>query len=394
MASDDYTVEMGAKAATRMVKNAVPRDEIVALLREELSKKEAEEAYEVARLRNKATDRFQDPLDLWFDEAGLRYATPDTVARARAQRLAEHGDTAVDLACGAGIQLVFLAEAFDQACGIEIDPGRAELARRNLTTRDLEAEVIIGDCLDPGLREEIGPTDVLVCDPARDARADERILDDLAPDPRKVLDRWQEGAQAWCIELPPMMPPERVAKDLDGELEYTSLNRDLNRLAVYGGQAAEVERSALVLPEGERLTDQDEGAAPETVDAPGEYAFLVDRTALQADLLPQLVARAGATGLLLDDHPRRHLLTGDQPSGTTFCTDHRVLATEAWNLELLRGRLERLEAGKVTLRASIDPDDYWTVRNALEKDLDGDRHVHLFNLGSDGMIVETLDEES
>ncbi len=394
MASDDYTVEMGAKAATRMVKNAIPRDEIVSLLREELSKKEAEQADEVARLRNKATDRFEDPFDLWFDEAGLRYATPDTVARARAQRLAEHGDTAVDLACGAGVQLVFLAEAFDEVCGIEIDGGRAKLARRNLAARGVEAEVIVGDCLDPRLREEVGPVDVLVCDPARDARADERILDDLAPDPRKVLEGWQEGAHAWCIELPPMMPPERVAKDLDGELEYTSLNRDLNRLAVYGGQAAEVERSALVLPEGQRLTDQDEAVTPETVDAPGEYAFLVDRTVLQADLLPQLVARAGASELLLDDHPRRHLLTGDQPSGTAFCTDYRVLATEAWNLELLRGRLERLDAGKVTLRASIDPDDYWTVRNALEKDLDGDRHVHLFNLGSDGMIVEALDEES
>lgn len=394
MASDEYTVEMGAKAATRMVKNAVPRDEIVALLREELSKREAEEAYEVARLRNKATDRFEDPFDLWFDEAGLRYATPDTVARARAQRLAQHGDTAVDLACGAGIQLVFLAEAFDEVWGIEIDPDRAELAERNLAARDLEAEVIVGDCLDPGLGETIGQVDVLICDPARDAQADQRILDDLAPDPRRVLERWQAGAHAWCIELPPMMPPERVAKDLEGELEYTSLNRDLNRLAVYGGQAAQAGRSALVLPEGERLTDQDEGASPEPADAPGVYAHLVDRTVLQADLLPQLVARAGATGILLDDHPRRHLLTGDQPSGTAFCTDYRVLATEAWNLELLRGRLERLEAGKVTLRASIDPDDYWTVRNALEKDLDGDRHVHLFNLGSDGMIVEALDDET
>lgn len=394
MASDDYTVEMGAKAATRMVSNAVPRDEIVALLREELSKKEAEEAYEVARLRNKATDRFEDPLDLWFDEAGLRYATPDTVARARAQRLAKHGDTAVDLACGAGIQLVFLAEAFDQAWGIEIDPGRATLARRNLEARGLDAEVLPGDCLDPEIREEIGQVDVLVCDPARDARADERVLDDLAPDPREVLDLWQEGTRAWCIELPPMMPPERVAKDLDGELEYTSLDRDLNRLAVYGGQAAEVDRSALVLPEGERLTDQDEQAPVEHAKVPGDHAYLVDRTVLQADLLPQLVARAGADGLILDDHPRRHLLTGDGPSGTAFCTDYRVLATEAWNLELLRGRLDRLGAGKVTLRASIDPDDYWTVRNALEKGLDGDRHVHLFNLGSDGMIVEPVDVDA
>lgn len=390
--SEDYTLEDAARAATRMVRSGVPRDEIVALIRSELPKGQAEEAYEIARLRSKASDRFEDPWELWFDEQGLRYATPDLVAQARAERLAAHGEVAVDVACGTGIQLAMLARSFDRAIGIELDPQRAALARRNLAAYGVEAQVITGDCLEAAIREQVGQVDVLFCDPARAPEADKRTFDGLSPGVHEVLEAWGADVQAWCFELPPMMPPERVRDELGQahptELEYTALGADLNRLAVYGGQAREAEVSAVTFPTGERLTDQDPAAEVAETTEVGDYLYLVDRTVLQAGLLDRLAARCQATGLLTDEHPRRTLLTGNGPSGTAFCTDYEVLATEAWNIQLLRGRLERVGAGKVTLRASIDPEDYWTVRNALEKGLEGERHVHLFNLGDEGLIVQ------
>jgi hypothetical protein len=213
----------------------------------------------------------------------------------------------------------------------------------------------------------------------------------LAPDVHQVLDRCAGEATAWCLELPPMMPPERVLAEVEGELCYTSLGQDLNRLAVYGGEAAQVERSVLTLPTGEELTDEDEAVDLEPVELADEVVHLVDRTVLQADLLPQLAARADAPHLLSDAHPRRTLLTSDGPAGTALTTSYEVLAGEAWNLQLLRGRMERLDVGKVTLRASIDPEDYWTVRKALEDDLTGDRHVHLFNVGEQGIITAEIE---
>ncbi|MDX1612274.1 MAG: class I SAM-dependent methyltransferase, partial [Candidatus Thermoplasmatota archaeon] len=239
--SDAYTVEDGAKAATRMIRNGVPQDEIRSLLATELSADGANQALTFAKLRETAASRFEDPWDLWFDEQGLRYATPDVVARARADRLSAFGDSVCDVACGVGIQLAFLGQVFEEAHGIELDPDRAQLAEKNVATLKAGAQVHVGDCLDPDMREEIGHADVVFCDPARDAQADKRIFDDLSPDPRKVLETWTQGTQAWCLELPPMMPPERVHEQIQGELVYTSLNGDLNRLAVYGGEAAEVE---------------------------------------------------------------------------------------------------------------------------------------------------------
>lgn len=391
MGEDDYGLEDAAAAATRMLRHKVPGAEIKDILPEEFR----EDAFELARLRKRASERFEDPWALFFDEEGLRYATPDVVARARADRLAPHGDVAVDVACGTGIQLAFLAERFDQAIGIERDPDRAKLARRNLETLDVEGEVVVADSLDPDTVEQVlsrVDVDVVVCDPARAPAAEERDFDGLSPDIREVHETWGKISQAFCYELPPMMPPERVHPVLPGELEYTSLNGDLNRLAVFGGRAAEADESALALPAGQRLTDADPSREVEEVEEVGDWLLRVDRAVLSAGLLGQLVEAVDATGLFDAEHPRRTLLTGPDPGRSGFTEDYRVLDHHTWNLLGLHEKLKRLDVGKVILRASIEPDRYWDVRNALEDGLEGERTVHLFRVEETGYIVEAAGE--
>lgn len=384
---DDYTVADAAQAATRMLRHKVSDAEIKDLLPEHFQ----EEAFRLARLRKQASERFEDPWELWFDEQGLRYATPDVVARHRAKRLGAHGDVAVDPACGVGIQLAFLAREVDRATGAELDPDTAEFARRNLAALEAEATVVVGDSLETGTRAQLPDPEILVCDPARDPEAEERTLDGLSPDLRAIHDAYAARARAWCYELPPMIDPERVRSAFEGELAYTSLNGDLNRLALYGGQAAEVPRSAVTLPTGERITSEDTNADLEPVDEPGEVLHLVDRTIVQAELLARLAHRARAPHILSREHPRRHLLTSGDRARTAFTEDYRVLDRHTWNLMGLREKLKRLDVGHVTLRASIEPERYWDVRNALEEGLEGPRRVQLFRVGDEGIIVEPLD---
>lgn len=383
---DDYTLADAAAAATRMLRHKIPGAEIKDLLPDALQ----EDAWRIARLRKDASERFEDPWELFFDEEGLRYATPDTVARARAERLAEHGTTAVDVACGVGIQLAYLADVFDHVVGIERDPDKAALAEKNLEVLGQDAEIIVEDALDPAVRERVGDVDVVVCDPARPPDAEERSFEGLSPDIREVHEMWSSTAQATCYELPPMMPPKRVHPVLPGECEYTSLKGDLNRLAVYGGKAHATDASALALPDGERLTDQDPERSVTRVEAADRILHKVDRAVLAAGLLGQLADRADARRLLTDEHPRRTLLTSPEPAQTAFTTDFEVLDQHAWNLLGLHEKLKRLGAGKVTLRASIDPDRYWGVRNALEKGLDGELEVHLFRVGDTGLITQPV----
>jgi hypothetical protein len=386
---DDYTLADAAAAATRMLKHKVSDAEIKDLLPEHYQ----DDAFEIARLRNQASERFEDPWELWFDDQGLRYATPDVVARARADRLADHGDVAIDPACGVGIQLAFLARRFEEAAGVELDPDRAELAHRNLAALDADAEILVADALDPDTRAPLPDPDVVVCDPARDPEAERRTMDGLSPDLREIHETYTADASAWCYELPPMIERDRVREVVDGELEYTSLNGDLNRLALYGGEAEAARRSALTLPSGERVDTDDEAREPEPVEEPDEYLHRVDRTIVQADLLAQLAHRADAGDLLSAEHPRRHLLTSPAPADTAFTNDFRVLDRHAWNLMGLREKLKRLDAGHVTLRAGVDPERYWDVRNALEEGLDGPRSVQLFRVEDQGIIVEPVDED-
>lgn len=377
-------LERAVAKATRLVREGAGRPDVERALPADL----ATEVWTLASLRKRASDRFDDPWAWWFDEEGLRYATPDVVARARAERLSPHGDSALDVACGVGIQLVHLAQVFGEAIGIERVPARVELARRNAAAHGVEATVLEGDCLDPRHLKRLAQPDVVFCDPAREPEAPERRFGDLSPDVARVLETWCGKARAWCFELPPMMPPERVAPVLAGECEYTSLHGELNRLAVYGGEAAEVEQSALSLPVGERLTSDEPGEAPAPTDSPEAFVHHVDRAVLSAGLLGQLAARIGAPSLLDASHPRRTLLTGPTRSASAFAASFEVLDVGPWETAALRTRLDGLDVGKVTLRAAIDPEEYWPTRNALEQGLDGERHVHVWRLGDRAVVGE------
>jgi hypothetical protein len=372
-----------ARRATEMVRAGEDPQRILKALPD----KHAEAALALARRRKQASERFEDPWSLWFDDAGLRYATPDTVARARAERLAPLGGRVADVACGAGIQLAYLARVFDEAVGIDIDPQRAELARRNAEALGANVEIVVGDALDPQLRKTVGPVDLVFCDPARAPEASTRMFDDLAPDVRRVHEAWSKGARAWCYELPPMMTPERVREAFDAECEYTSLHGELNRLAVYGGEAQRAERSALALPASERLTDSDAVAVVGRTEEVGSVVHLVDRAILSASLMGQLAARLGGAQLLSDEHPRRTLLTGAAGASSAFARTYEVLVVAPWDVDVLRPILEDLDAGKVTLRASIPPAQYWALRNKLEKDLPGDKAMHLFRVGERGIVA-------
>jgi hypothetical protein len=87
-------------------------------------------------------------------------------------------------------------------------------------------------------------------------------------------------------------------------------------------------------------------------------------------------------------------LTSDRPAATAFTNDFQVLDTHTWNLMGLREKLKRLDAGHVTLRAGIDPDRYWDVRNALEEGLEGSVSVQLFRVGDQGIIVRPVDQQA
>ncbi|MDF2957121.1 MAG: tRNA/tmRNA/rRNA uracil-C5-methylase [Candidatus Alkanophagales archaeon MCA70_species_1] len=385
-------VEREVSRAVAMVKRGFHKEKVVKRLRGGRGLR-PELIYEVARCRLHAREKF-GPLaeKLFFDEEGLRYATPAVVAEYRAERL--KCDVIADVSCGAGAQLVFFAMRCRKAYGVELNEERAKLAALNVASLGLEnVEIIVGDATGDAAVKRLKDAEVVFSDPSRPPGEEVRTIESLQPPPLKIVEKYQRITEKLAFELPPQMPPERVRRWLAGEKEYTSLNFQLNRLALYMGELAECDVSAISLPSGERVTSEDAAAELEAADAPKAFLYEVDPTVVKATLLRNLLGKLGLEASVLSEDKRRTLLTSDEEASSAFLRRYRVLELVNFGVASIKEALKRLDARKVTLRFSLPPSEYWSVRKRLEEGLSGERWIHLFKIKDKALLAERLSPE-
>ncbi len=343
-----------------------------------------DDIYEVAKYRIKAKEKFGELANkLYFDEWGLRYSTPRLIARYRAERL--ECNTIADISCGVGAQLIFFAEVCHKVYGVEIDKKRALYARLNAKALGLtNVDVIKGDAFNDDVINRISDAEVFFSDPSRPPEEKVRGVDSLEPNPLKVFEKYREIGDV-AFELPPQMHPSRVP--LEGEKEYTSLNFKLNRLALYTGELASSEVSAVSIPSKERVSNEDEEYSVKESGKVDSFLYEVDNTILKAGLLPNLLGKLGFDAEMAQSTSRRTFLTADEEKDSAFLRKYDVLKVTEFNITTVKEELKELGAGKVTLRFSLDPSEYWSVRNTIEEDLKGDKWVYLFNIGDKAVIT-------
>lgn len=342
-----------------------------------------EEIYEVARNRIRAKEKFGSLNSrLFFDDTGLRYSTPAIVAEYRAKRL--KCDSIADISCGVGAQLIFFARECEKAIGVEIDRRRAKLAWLNTLSMNLDnVEIFAADALSYEVIKKID-AEVIFSDPSRPPEEKIRTFRGLEPPPEKVLERYSDVTTKFAFELPPQMPPERIP--IKGEKEYTSLNFRLNRLALYCNELAECEVSAITLPSGERVTSEDEKTRIEGGDV-GSFLHEVDFTIIKAKLLPNLVGKLDVDVKLIFDDGRRVILSSESEIKSSFIRNYSVESICNFSIPEINQELKRIGAGKVTLRFSIEPENYWNVRKRIENGLQGEEWFYLFRIGNKAVIT-------
>jgi len=319
------------------------------------------------------------------DADGLRFATPEPVAKYRAARLA--CNTIADISCGIGGQTIYFAQRCKHVYAVEIDPIKIEHAQKNCEKYGLEnVTFICGDALDPNVIAQIPKVDIVFSDPARPPEEEMRKTDCLRPGIPAVMEAYSAKTQNFAFEAPPQMPPERI--DFDCEKEYISLNGQLNRLTLYFGKLKKYNRIAISLPAGNAMVDAPVELPPVVeTDKPMLFMFEPDPSVVAANLLNELVddmikATVGHVRVVKIDK-KRTLLTADLLTVHPMNKNNFiVLRSMPFESEKDYGEinafLKKSNVGKVTLRGSIDPKDYWGIRNQLEADLDGSKKVHLF----------------
>jgi len=337
---------------------------------------------------------------------GVRFATPEVVARYRAGRL--KCSVLADISCGIGGQAVCFAKECGSVYGIDIDGERLDCARSNAGVYGVDNITFIeGDALSPQVVEQVADADVIFSDPARPAEEDVRQTDSLRPGIPMVLEAYRDVTGSFAFEAPPQMPPERI--DFDCEREYLSVDGQLNRLTLYFGPLKRCERSAVVLPlkscersavvlKGDRHYRLESGVSmPAGIPGTDEilpYAFEPDPAVVKAELLGELAAELNINMGLVKIDARRSLLTSLSNIDSPFFKNrYRVLDKVTFDCNKIKRSLKEHSIGKALIRFNVLPDRYWDVRNKIESGLVGETTVHIYLISGMIYIMEMLKSE-
>ncbi len=345
--------------------------------------------WDMAQTRLEASKKFSRGGELYFTREGLRWATPEPAARHCASRLRDA--PCIDVSCGQGGQALFLAMECERVIAFDIDPLNCVIARSNARALGIEnLEVHPLNCLSSQAIGMVEEGCYVFSDPARPPGSRERTLEELGPDPRKVMEAYGHCADGFCFELPPYIDGGKIT--FDHEAEYVSLDGRLNRLNIYTGRPVKHTRSAVVLPGGVSISGPISSPLPGgvIVPFPEMYMHELDHAVVRAGLVGTLIGALGKDARYLELDDRRSVILSDGPLSSPFFTgSYRVLGFAPDQVDA-SAKLKEHGAGKVTPRYRMDPASYWRERTALEKGLDGQVWVHLFRKGS-YILAERVD---
>jgi len=331
---------------------------------------DGKEIFEIARCRIKAREKFSIH-NLYFDEYGLRYSTPELIGQYRAERI--RGYTIADISCGVGMQAIFFSFTNPSVLGVDIDERRIQYARLNARAYNAKnIEFIVGDCFSPDIMEKAKKYDIIFSDPARKESEKERKLETLIPSPLKILEKY--GEREYIFDLPPQISREKLPQDW--EKEYISLNRRIKRLTAYTGNLRIWDRCAVSLPSKDRVCgyEDDDFTLENEL---SNYVYLVDESIYYASLLGVLERRTGIK--YLQTGKRRTLATSSSLVESGFLKPYRVIYEDK-NLDSIISCLRKHDVGKVTLVMAVEPGKYWKIRRAIEEKLKGKRKMVLFKI--------------
>lgn len=326
---------------------------------------------------------------LTLTEEDIRWATPISVAEHRAKRL--RCKVIADLGCGAGFQAFAFAKQCKKVYAVE--KGREKLDRAKENARRLGITNIIfihGDALDEHVREKVDDSEIIFCDPSRLPEEQSRSMSTIQPDPKQLFNVYKVITKDIAIEFPPQIRTENIP--FNGEKEYLSIQGKLNRLTLYCGGLKKNETSVIVLPEQAVLftteTTKSSLSKPRLVNEQGQFVYDVNPAVTKAGLLAELSEKTGTACLCMG---KRTLFTSKNlVESPFFCCTYRVLAVCPSNNDAVISKLQECHAGSVTLRCTIPPEEYWTVRRKYEAQLNGTKRITLFEWDGKALLVEKV----
>ena len=350
-----------------------------------------EELLSIARARIKTSKDLGKYLGnvKYFNLYDLRFSTSLDVAKYRAKRL--KCKKIVDLCSGIGIQAAAFADYSKEVYAFEIDSKKVRYARENYPGKK-NLNFFVGDVLSDYVIEkvkEIKP-DIVFCDPERLASEKERTIDSIKPDIKKLLEIYSKISPNLCIEIPPQIELGKLNSLGEFEAEYLSYENKLNRLDLYFGELKKSVVSVADAVTFDRIESSNKDINASFTKDPRDYIYELSPAIIKADLYADLSKEINAP-VLFGAEKGKVLLTSNE-----LTLEHKELfktyelVSVVNTFKEVTGALKNNGFGKVLLKYSIDPKDYWKERNKLEKGLRGDEEAVIFLVNNNYLICQEI----
>ncbi|MEM4662899.1 MAG: methyltransferase domain-containing protein, partial [Candidatus Diapherotrites archaeon] len=306
----------------------------------------------------------------WHNREALEQATPEQIALYRASRL--KCETAIDLCCGIGIDAIALAKYCKKVYAVDKDSDALRCAEKNAKCYGIKnIKFINADCFSLDLKK-LG-VEVAFADPSRRAFG-KRVKDLNETQPSTIaLVKFIKSFEVknFCIEVSRELRPQDIP--FECEVEYISLNNELNCASLYFGSIAANKRSAVVLPSQEKVSSNVLfGKKLETCHAPKTFLYELDECIVRSGLQFELIEKLQCEVEIFSDN----YLTSDKLIKSNFFrnTFKALKQTDAGSLVK---DLKALDAKKAVLHGRFVPEIYDALAKDINSKLSGQRKLHV-----------------
>lgn len=331
--------------------------------------------YDIAKARIRVSRKFSLFEEVWLDQYLSSFSTPEVVCNYRAGRIS--GMDLIDIGSGSGIQAAIMSQSNLSTVGMESDTDRYLMSLLNgevYSGRNLR--FIHGDGIRALETGKIGDSTVVFSDPARPSVASERKLGDLTPSPEAVIAAARGRTENFVFDLPPQMKWNNIT--ILGEKEYISVEGSLNRLTLYTGEVSNSQVSAVILPQGIRVSGSPEDSPQVSGTIEGDYLYSFDPAVIRAKLVRKIISETGIDPAASDK--RRYLASSSKILDKFPGEIYRIMFTSGSSD--IGTDLRAADAGRVFPRYEVQDGTYYGERHSLSAGLNGSRDIYLFRIGN------------
>jgi precorrin-6B methylase 2 len=173
---------------------------------------------------------------VWPSHLSMEQCSSEQTARYKAE-VAGSGGLFVDLTAGFGVDAAFIAQGFQKAVCVELQPELCAISSANFQLLGLQQiEVVNGNGVE--YLHKMAPADLVFIDPARRDEHGGRTygIADCTPNVLEIIDELLEKARRVMIKLSPMLDWRKAVEDIGKEhvsaVHIVSVNNECKELLV------------------------------------------------------------------------------------------------------------------------------------------------------------------